>query len=64
MLKKIILLIAIIIATTSMNKGSCLKYSPDGEDCLECANNHHLFNNKCSMDILGCQRYEQGNICH
>ncbi len=61
-----ILLIAclLLVGTQAITVGSCQKFSLDGQSCQKCVDHFHLYEGNCFVDILGCQSYTFGNICH
>lgn len=63
---KALLLVAclLLVGTQAITIGSCNKYSLDGQKCEECVEHFHLYEGVCYVDILGCESYTFGNICH
>lgn len=60
----LILLTLLLVGTQSLTIGSCQKFSLDGQKCQVCVQHFHLYEGNCYVDILGCQSYIFGNICH
>ena len=61
--KQLILLVFLTVAASSLELGECIERHSDGWSCLKCRENYHLFEGKCYIDILGCNKYHNGAIC-
>ena len=60
----IFIVFALLLSSViSLELGECVERHSDGWSCLKCRANYHLFEGKCYIDILGCNKYHNGAIC-